>query len=99
MKRWGNLMKETTVKALNLAVDDMLKREQSSIEQCILSNITDDMTQEKIFAKMILNSLSVSVKLSTQSILSLLEESGVLRLDEREIEKHLLKHLSSKLEK
>ena len=92
-------MKETTVKALNLAVDDMLKREQSSIEQCILSNITDDMTQEKIFAKMILNSLSVSVKLSTQSILSLLEESGILLLDEREIEKHLLKHLSSRIEK
>lgn len=92
-------MKETTVRALNLAVDDMLEREQSSIEQCLLADLNDDMTQEKIFAKMILNCLSVSVKLSTQSILSLLEDSGVLHLDEREIEKHLLKHLSSKLGK
>lgn len=92
-------MKETTIKALNLAVDDMLKREQSSIQQCILADLNDDMTQEEIFSKMILNCLSVSVKLSTQSILSLLEESGVLRLDEREIEKHLLKHLSSRIEK
>lgn len=92
-------MKETTIKALNLAVDDMLKHEQSAIEQCIFADLSDDMTQEKIFAKMILNCLSVSVKLSTQAILSLLEDSGVLHLDEREIEKHLLKHLSSRIEK
>ncbi len=87
-------MEDLTVKALNSIVDKIIKDNQKGITETLFSGGTHEMSKEEVFALMTLNCLSLSMKLSVQVILELLQSHGVLDLDEHEIAKLYLKHLS-----
>lgn len=87
-------MEDLTVKALNSMVDKIMKDYQSEIEKALFSGGTEEMSKEEVFALMTVNCLSLSMKLSVQVIFDLLQSAGNLQIDEREIAKLYLKHLS-----
>ena len=91
-------MEDLTVKALNSMVDKIIKDNQKEITETLFSGGTNEMSIEKVFALMTLNCLSLSMKLSVQVTLDLLQSAGNLQIDEREIAKLYLKHLSSERE-
>ena len=81
-----------------LTIDDLSsKHNQAVLTDKLLEGITDDMPQAAVTAKMTLNCLSLSTSLAVQVVLNLLESVGTLSFDDREIEKLLLKHLSSEI--
>ena len=90
-------MTQTTKKAIEISVYDLVKRNQAVLTDNLLEGITDDMPQAAVTAKMTLNCLSLSTSLAVQVVLNLLESVGTLSFDDREIEKLLLKHLSSEI--
>lgn len=90
-------MENLTIKAINQSVDNMICRNQEDIMNDLFKNTDSSMSAEKINSVMIVNCLSLSVKLSVQAVLGILQESDVLVIDENQIAKLLLKHLSSKI--
>lgn len=90
-------MEKLTVKALDKVIDDIIKNNQDEIMKGLLFGTDDSMETEKICSIMIWNCLSLSIKLTSRFLLDLLQSQGVLEIDEREIAKLLLKHLSSDL--
>lgn len=92
--RKRNNMKDLTVKALYSAIDDIIKENQDEIVKNIFANTNESMTTEEITGYITFNCLSLSMKLSVQVILELLQSWGVLEIDEHEIAKLYLKHIS-----
>ncbi len=87
-------MENLTIKALNSMVDKIIKEHQMEIKESLFFGGTEEMSTEEVFALMTVNCLSLSMKLSVQVILDLLQSAGNLQIDEREIAKLYLKHLS-----
>lgn len=87
-------MKDLTVKALYASVDKIIKDNQDEITQNIFMNTNNSMKTEEISARITFNCLSLATKLSVQLTLELLQSQGILEIDEREIAKLYLKHLS-----
>lgn len=90
-------MEEITVKAFDRLIDEIIKENRDQIAEGLLANTDDTMQRDNLYAAMMLNCVSVSVKVTTQIILEILKESGVIQIDDREAAKILLKHLSSDL--
>lgn len=90
-------MEEITVKAFDRLIDEIIKENRDQIAEGLLANTDDSMQRDSLYAAMMLNCVSVSVKVTTQIILELLKESGAIQIDDREAAKILLKHLSSDL--
>lgn len=91
-------MERLTVSAIGAMIDKILTDSKDEITENILSGSDESMTSEQIFSVMIFNTLSLSMKLSVQVIFDLLQSVGNLQIDEREIAKLYLKHLSSQKE-
>lgn len=83
---------------LNSMVDKIMKDHQDEIAEALFTGGTDEMSKEKVIAIMMMNCLSLSMKLSVQVVFELLQSQGVLQIDEHEIAKLYLKHLSSEKE-
>lgn len=90
-------MEEITVKALDLLIDETIKENSNQVKESLFANTDEFMQRDTLYAVMMTNCLSVSVKVTTQIILEILKDAGVLRIDEREAAKILLKRLSSDL--
>lgn len=87
-------MEELTVKALNTMIDRIIKDNQEQIMQNLFNGGNYSMTTEEVFSLMTINCLSLSMKLSVQVVFDLLQSQGILEIDDREIAKLFLKHLS-----
>lgn len=87
-------MKALTVKALDAMIDQIIKDNEKAIKENILKTADDTMTKEEIFSLMVVNCLSLSMKLSVQVVFELLQSQGILDIDEHKIAKLYLKHLS-----
>lgn len=87
-------MKELTVKALDTMVDKIMTDNMESITERLFLNANDSMTTEQVVGRAITNCLSLSIKLSVQVVFELLQSQGILEIDEHEIAKLYLKHLS-----
>ena len=90
-------MEDLTAKVLDKIIDDIIKNHQNEIAEKILSGADDSMSDQKIYSIMLSNCLSLSMKLTSQFLLELLQSQGILRIDERELQKLLLKMLSSEI--
>lgn len=90
-------MEEITAKAFDWLIDEIIKENRDQIAEGLLANTDDTMQRDNLYAAMMLNCVSVSAKVTTQIILEVLKESGVIQIDDREAAKILLKHLSSDL--
>ena len=88
-------MDELTVKALDSMIENIIKENSSQIKMEILSGGNDLISADEIYSLMTFNCLSLSLKLSVQVVFEILRSQGVLQIDEREIAKLFLKHLSS----
>ncbi len=91
-------MNNLSIQALNKLIDDELRRNMEEITKNLTVGADDSMSTEEVTGTMISNCLSLSVKISTQLILGLLEEAGVIQIDEKNLSKLFLQHLSSKIE-
>lgn len=87
-------MKDLTLDALYSSIDSIISENQDVIEQVLFQHTDSSMSAEEVLARMIPNCLSLSVKISVQLTLELLQSHGVFEIDEREIAKIYLKHLS-----
>lgn len=87
-------MKDLTVKALEEMIDKIIADNKEVITEKLFLNTNNSMTTEEIVGYMFTNYLSLSMKLSIQATLELLRSQGVLEIDEHEIAKLYLKHLS-----
>lgn len=90
-------MEEITAKAFDRLIDEIIKENRDQIAEGLIANTDDSMQRDNLYAAMMLNCVSVSVKVTTQIILEILTESGVIQIDDREAAKILLKRLSSDL--
>lgn len=90
-------MEEITAKALDLLIDETIKENGRQIKESLFANTDESMQRDDLYAVMMMNCLSASVKVSTKLILKVLKDAGVLQIDDREAAKILLKHLSSDL--
>ncbi len=88
-------MKELTAKALEEMVDKIIADNKEAITERLFLNTDHSMKTEEIVGYTLTNCLSLSVKLSVQVTLELLRSQGILEIDEHEIAKLYLKHLSS----
>ncbi|MFR1834188.1 MAG: hypothetical protein ACLSX5_13670 [Lachnospiraceae bacterium] len=92
-------MQQTTLTAIEKSVRLMLEKNQDVIAEKLLNGVTiTNETDLPMLAKMISNCLCVSTYLSVQAVLSLLEDSGVVQIDERLLAKLLIKQLSSEVQ-
>lgn len=87
-------MEDLTVKSLYSLIDDIIEENHNEIVKGIFANTNESMTTEEITGYITFNCLSLATKLSVQVILELLQSKGVLEIDEHEIAKLYLKHLS-----
>lgn len=87
-------MEDLTVKAFYSMVDDILKENHDEVIKGIFANTNESMKTEEITGYMVFNCLSLSIKISVQVILELLQSKGIFEIDEHEIAKLYLKHLS-----
>ena len=87
-------MKELTVKALDEMIDQIIKDNKAEITKNLFLGGNDSMSSEEVYALMAVNCLSLSIKLSVQVVFESLQSQGVLEIDDREIAKLYLKHLS-----
>lgn len=87
-------MEDLTAKALYLAIDNIIKGNKDEIAKNLFAHTDDSMTTEEIVGIITLNSFTLATKLSVQVVLELLQSQGILEIDEREIARLYLKHLS-----
>lgn len=87
-------MEDLTAKALYSTIDKIIKGNQEGIVKNLFANTNDSMSTEEITGIITFNCLSLATKLSVQVVLELLQSQGILEIDEREIAKLYLKHLS-----
>lgn len=88
-------MNDLTITALNQSITENIKHNKDSISRELFLGADDSMSTEEVTSLMIANCLSLSVKLSVQAVLGLLEDAEILAFDERQMAKLLLKPLPS----
>lgn len=90
-------MEEMTVRAINKAVEDMIKRNSEVIAEQLLTGALESDSLEKVYSKMFLNCVSLSTSIAVQAVIGLLQDAQILSLDEHQMAKLLLKQLSSEI--
>lgn len=91
-------MKETTKKAIYKMICDSTQSQTEQVFDMILSGTSEQDSEQKVYSQMLLNGIKLSTYLSIQMILDILIENQIVELDERQIQKLLLKQLSSAAE-
>lgn len=91
-------MKETTKKAIYQMICDSTESQTEQVFDMILSGTSEQDSEQKVYSQMLLNGIKLSTYLSVQMILDILIENQIVELDERQIQKLLLKQLSSAAE-
>ena len=87
-------MTDKASKFISAYVQSVVDDNKGCFEEVLLNGVTSDMDKDRIFVKMINNSISSSANLAVQIILSLLDESNILTITSDE---KLLQKLSLKL--
>lgn len=87
-------MEQTTAKAIELSVRDMVIQNLDTISEKLLSGTTDTMTEKELTVTMMLNCVSLSTSLAVQAVLGILQDAQIIGIDEHLIAKLLLKQLS-----
>lgn len=87
-------MTDKASKFISSYVQSVVDDNKGCFEEVLLNGVTSDMDKDRIFVKMINNSISLSANLAVQIILSLLDESNILTITSDE---KLLQKLSLKL--
>lgn len=86
-------MTDKAKKVISLYVQSIVNDNKDIFEDVLFNGVTSDMDKDRIYAKMILNSLSFSTELAVQIILTLLDDADILAVtsDERLLQKLALK--------
>ena len=77
---------------------DSTESQTEQVFDMILSGTSEQDSEQKVYSQMLLNGIKLSTYLSVQMILDILIENQIVELDERQIQKLLLKQLSSAAE-
>ena len=77
---------------------DYTESQTEQVFDMILSGTSEQDSEQKVYSQMLLNGIKLSTYLSVQMILDILIENQIVELDERQIQKLLLKQLSSAAE-
>lgn len=77
---------------------DSTESQTEQVFDMILSGTSEQDSEQKVYSQMLLNGIKLSTYLSIQMILDILIENQIVELDERQIQKLLLKQLSSAAE-
>lgn len=86
-KRKENAINDLSIHALNKLIDNMLAENVDGITQNIGKGIKESMPIEQQTGIIVKNCLSESIKISTQLILNLLEDSGIIKINEKHLAK------------
>ena len=87
-------MTDKASKFISSYVQSVVNDNKEHFEEILLNGVTSEMDKDRIFVKMINNSISLSTNIAVQIILNLLDDSNVLPITSDE---HLLQKLSLKL--
>lgn len=87
-------MSDKAKEFLNLYVQSIINDTSQQFEDALFEGVTKEMDKDRIYAKMILNSISLSVKLSTQIIIDMLDHYEIMKITSDE---QLLQKLSLKI--
>ena len=88
-------MEQTTLRAIEASVYDVVRKNHDNIAEKLLNGTTHEMSEQTLTTTMISNCVCVSTALAVQVMLGLLQECQILDIDEHQLAKMLLKHLSS----
>lgn len=80
-------MNNLSIHALNKLIDNMLAENVDGITKNMSIGIKESMPLEQQTGIITKNCLSESIKISTQLILNLLEDSGIIKIDEKHLAK------------
>lgn len=92
-------MTDKAKELVSVYVQSIVRDSDSQFEDAIMNNVTPDMDFNQIYVKMVHNAVTLSVDLSTQIILDLLDYADVLPItsDEKFLQKLALRiHTDSK---
>lgn len=87
-------MKSLTIEALYSSIDDIIRDNHEEIEDYLFESTDSSMSVEEVVGHLIPRYFSLAVKLSVHLTLEILQSQGTFEIDEREIAKIYLKHLS-----
>lgn len=83
-------MDKLIITALEKEISKQLNEKKDEIGKAILSSCKETDSMEKIYVKMIINAIEISVKMSTSFILGMLIGSGlVIPRDEEQIRRNI----------
>lgn len=77
-------MTDKAKELISLCVQDIIKDNTEQINEALFNGVTHDMDKDRIFSKMILNSLSVSTILTTQIVCEILESKNLISINSDE---------------
>ena len=84
-------MNEQLSLVISKIVSQAINEHMPQITERLFDGITDDTPQQEVTAKLVGRSISISSEISVQVVLYTLQKCGLLQLDDREIQKILLK--------
>lgn len=79
---------------IEIFVKNCIQDNSEAIQEFLLSGFDGNMKPEEIFPKMIIRSVSISSQISVQIVMKLLEQAGVVKLDEERLKRislHIVK--------
>lgn len=74
---------------------DSIESQPEQVLDMLFSGTSEQDSEQSIYSKMLLNGIKLSTYLSVQMIFDMLIENQIVDLDERQIQKLLLKQFSS----
>mgnify|MGYP006935427500 FL=1 len=77
-------MTDKAKELVSLYIQSIVRDSDSQFEDAIMNNVTPDMNFNQIYVKMVHNAVTLSVDLSTQIILDLLDYADVLPITSEE---------------
>ena len=86
-------MTDKTKEVLSLCVHDIINQNKPQFEDVLFAGVTNGMDKDRIYVKMIMNSISLSVDIAVQLICEILDETGIIpfKTDEKELQKLILR--------
>lgn len=86
-------MTDKAKELISLHIQQIINDNSEQIQEALFHGVDSSMDKDRIYAKMILNSISVSTTLTSQIILELLDSKDIIHVnsDERLLQKLALK--------
>ncbi|WP_297642813.1 hypothetical protein [uncultured Bacteroides sp.] len=75
-------------------VTKCIQDNSDAIQESLISGFDSSMKSEEVLSKMIIRSVSISSQISVQIVMELLEQAGVVKLDEERLKRlslHIVK--------